>query len=831
MRLVCSEKRREKSRNAARHRRSRESKLFLELAQQLPLPENITSHLDKASIMRLAISYARLKGFILTDKKNTNIADGSQARHLIDALEGFLMVVHQTGEMLFLSDNVNKQLGLEQVDMIGQSLFEYIHPCDEEEIREVLHLKHGISSKKACSPCDFFTRMKCSWVSRDRSPNLKPTSWKVLHCRGQSKLLSNTTGDPGRCLVLLCEPICFPSEPEGTQFAGTFLSRHTLDLKFTHSDERVKDLLGYSKSELQGRSMYDYCHALDGELIRKSHHNLLSKGQTSTAQYRMLSKHGGYVWIQTDATVIYSGRTFHTDSIVCMNYVLSEPVETDVIFSLEQTECFFKPWDLPSSKDNSHVDESELLFTKLRENPEELAQLAPTPGDTIIMLDFAMCDWDTTDTPQETSPYEEMLSSGSSDTYGVPKKRASTKAVSPAYPMLQLLPCPRGAEATDKHCYPQGKQELPVDYIQKHYAVPVELQNCFTSQDTKAAEKHCYPLEDQEFPMDNIEKLFALPDELQNYCTSQREFKDSDLEMLAPYIPMEGEDFQLTPICEDHSSSGSILHVFGNPDFDYHSHEKRSVPGYSQLPSGKCLSPLSRNMELNEEVMYVENGKKPPTWHTYQGYVHPFTGWPDDLWPPDPPFGDSSGRLLFENWPPALENKSQDNNFFQPPVTERTENMWESVLKEKVSSAHQRSISLKRKLDLELPEQSQVFEPLLEEAQTAIAPVSTFKKSMQWFSMPNWEPPNVFKACELSGWPNINNLDNKPAPDLRHTLLGSPPCPLPVLNNLDCEVNAPLQGPCRLLQGHELLCVLDQVSTAMQAAMAPAFQGSLSIRQ
>lgn len=31
------------------------------------------------------------------------------------------------------------------------------------------------------------------------------------------------------------------------------------------------------------------------------------------------------------------------------------------------------------------------LFTKLKEEPEDLTQLAPTPGDTIITLDFGVC--------------------------------------------------------------------------------------------------------------------------------------------------------------------------------------------------------------------------------------------------------------------------------------------------------------------------------------------------------------------------------------------------------------------------------------------------------
>lgn len=54
-----SERRKEKSRDAARCRRSKETEVFYELAHELPLPHNVSSHLDKASIMRLAISFLR----------------------------------------------------------------------------------------------------------------------------------------------------------------------------------------------------------------------------------------------------------------------------------------------------------------------------------------------------------------------------------------------------------------------------------------------------------------------------------------------------------------------------------------------------------------------------------------------------------------------------------------------------------------------------------------------------------------------------------------------------------------------------------------------------
>ena len=63
---VSSERRKEKSRDAARCRRGKESEVFYELAQQLPLPHSISSSLDKASIMRLTISYLRMRKLLST---------------------------------------------------------------------------------------------------------------------------------------------------------------------------------------------------------------------------------------------------------------------------------------------------------------------------------------------------------------------------------------------------------------------------------------------------------------------------------------------------------------------------------------------------------------------------------------------------------------------------------------------------------------------------------------------------------------------------------------------------------------------------------------------
>ncbi|KAJ4920637.1 hypothetical protein JOQ06_021759, partial [Pogonophryne albipinna] len=272
-----SERRKEKSRDAARCRRSKETEVFYELANQLPLPHSVSSHLDKASIMRLAISCSSVR-----DSEE----DGQMDSLYLKSLEGFITVVTSDGDMIFLSENINKFMGLTQVDITGQSIFDFTHPCDHEEIRENLNLKTSGSGfrkkgKDLNTERDFFMRMKCTVTNRGRTVNLKSASWKVLHCTGHlqiytsvpPRVLCGFAEPPLTCAVLMCEPIAHPSNIDTPLDSKTFLSRHSMDMKFTYCDDRVTELMGYTPDDLIGRSVYDFYHALDSDGVTKSHHN------------------------------------------------------------------------------------------------------------------------------------------------------------------------------------------------------------------------------------------------------------------------------------------------------------------------------------------------------------------------------------------------------------------------------------------------------------------------------------------------------------------------------------------------------------------------------
>lgn len=49
---------------------------------------------------------------------------------------------------------------------------------------------------------------------------------------------------------------------------------------------------------------------------------VFAKGQATTSQYRMMAKKGGFVWVETQATVIYNPKNSQPQCIVCVNFVL-----------------------------------------------------------------------------------------------------------------------------------------------------------------------------------------------------------------------------------------------------------------------------------------------------------------------------------------------------------------------------------------------------------------------------------------------------------------------------------------------------------------------------
>ncbi|CAL1526399.1 unnamed protein product, partial [Lymnaea stagnalis] len=58
---------------------------------------------------------------------------------LLEAAQGFMVMLDKQLRILFVSDNVSHHLGYQQVNMLGQSIDDYIHPKDLTDL--LAHLK------------------------------------------------------------------------------------------------------------------------------------------------------------------------------------------------------------------------------------------------------------------------------------------------------------------------------------------------------------------------------------------------------------------------------------------------------------------------------------------------------------------------------------------------------------------------------------------------------------------------------------------------------------------------------------------------------------------
>ncbi|XP_014843363.1 PREDICTED: hypoxia-inducible factor 1-alpha [Poecilia mexicana] len=749
---VSSERRKEKSRDAARCRRGKESEVFYELSKQLPIPHSTSSNLDKASVMRLTISYLRMQKLLCIDEpvaEETTELDIQLNGSYLKALDGFLVVLSEDGDMIYISENVNKCLGLAQFDLIGHSVFDFTHPCDQEELREMLVYRSG--SKKVKEPSterSFFLRMKCTLTSRGRTVNVKSATWKVLHCSGHVRVHSSEQSADGHkeppvpYLVLICDPIPHPSNIEVPLDTKTFLSRHTMDMKFTYCDERITELMGYDPEDLLNRSVYEYYHALDSDYLTKTHHHLFAKGQVTTGQYRMLAKRGGFVWVETQATVIYNNKNSQPQCVVCVNFVLSGIQEEKLILSLEQTQemkpvkkeeeeqqqqdevqAEVKKSEAVQADDEEEEEETpeqklhlnfqdlvikqqeqDCLYNLLKGHPDALMLLAPAAGDTIISLDFSRPGTESeTHLLKDVPLYNDVMLPSSGGKLPLP--------LSPLAPTEPLEPASSSAEEEAKpNSFAPALSSKPPNK-------PSEVDNPLGFS---------FPMDTEmnsDFKLDLVEKLFAIDPEPKTPFNTEA-MEDSELEMFAPYISMD-DDFQLPCLGPDEPlSCGPVKALESCPVLvtpELHSH-----------PSSPFSAPESRTASPAP---------------------------PEPVGTP-PPATVAANRVAQPEKEVPLRNLAAQN------------------------------VQRKRKL-------------------------SELKEIMEQGSLTQEQPEKgkKLKATELGATRTILLLPSDLASRLLGTTSdgGGSLLSLPQLTSYDCEVNAPLQGRQYLLQGEELLRALDHV--------------------
>ncbi|KAJ8246644.1 hypothetical protein GJAV_G00253840 [Gymnothorax javanicus] len=353
-----------KSNPSKRHRDRLNGELD-KLTSLLPFSDDVRSRLDKLSVLRLSVGYLKVKSFF-----NATIQKGStgwlgeravvfggnghtvtsidgvsftEGDLLLQALNGFVLVVTAEGYVFYASPTIQDYLGFHQSDVVHQSVFELIHTDDRATFRRQLHFALNPNSASPdqggdncmtavqCSsdvtsntmaydpqhiPPENSSFLERSFVCRfrcllDNSSGFLALNFqgRLKYLHGQSKLSEDgTIGHPQLALFAIATPVQPPSIMEIRTKTLIFQTKHKLDFTPMGIDTRGMMVLGYTEIELCLRgSGYQFIHAADMMHCADNHIKMMKTGDGGFTVFRLLTKMGKWVWVQANARFVYKG--------------------------------------------------------------------------------------------------------------------------------------------------------------------------------------------------------------------------------------------------------------------------------------------------------------------------------------------------------------------------------------------------------------------------------------------------------------------------------------------------------------------------------------------
>lgn len=328
-----------------KRRRDKMNNLIDKLSAMIPTCNPMSRKLDKLTVLRMAVQHLKsLKG---------SASSFSEANY----------------KPSFLPDEELKHLVL-KAELIGQSLFDYIHPKDMGKVKEqlsaselyprerLIDAKTGlqvqadlpVGAARLCSGArrSFFCRMKYNKISVkvekefQASTSKKKESQKycTVHCTGYmrswptSQMGAEGEGEGDKqdsshfsCLVAVgrVHSHLSPQVNGEVRVKPTeFITRYAMDGKFTFVDQRATTILGYLPQELLGTSCYEYFHQDDLPHLADRHRKVLrSKEKIETNCYKFKTKYGSFVTLQSQWFSFVNPWTKEVEYIVSTNTVIS----------------------------------------------------------------------------------------------------------------------------------------------------------------------------------------------------------------------------------------------------------------------------------------------------------------------------------------------------------------------------------------------------------------------------------------------------------------------------------------------------------------------------
>ncbi|XP_063809523.1 neuronal PAS domain-containing protein 2 [Pseudophryne corroboree] len=339
------------SRNRSeKKRRDQFNVLIKELSTMLP---GNARKMDKTTVLEKVIGFlqkhnevtAQLEiGDIHPDWKPSFLSNEEFTQLMLEALDGFIIVVTTDGSIIYVSDSVTPLLGHLPSDIMDQNLLNLLPEQEHSDIYKMLssymlvadsaslnYLNSENDLEFCChllrgtlNPKEFPTYEYIKVVGNFRSYSNIPLS-ACSGFEGTVSRMYRSQGSKQVCFIAtvrLATPQFLKEMCVVEESCEEFASRHSLEWKFLSLDYRAPPIIGYLPIEVLGTSGYDYYHVDDLEILARCHEHLMQFGKGKSCCYRFLTKGQQWIWLKTHYYITYHQWNSKPEFIVCTHSVV-----------------------------------------------------------------------------------------------------------------------------------------------------------------------------------------------------------------------------------------------------------------------------------------------------------------------------------------------------------------------------------------------------------------------------------------------------------------------------------------------------------------------------